>query len=423
MTAHPVSSAAAQKGPHSFLWMQIPFAVLAIVGLAGSAAGLVLDSKHLLYSYLTAYSAALMVVLGMLFFGLLHHVTGALWSTIVRRPAEQFLAAMPVFVLLVLPILAAAGQIYSWADPVYVANDPVYPLKASYLNLPFFYARAVLYVAILLALTYLVRSLSLRQDVTGDPRITLRQRFWAGPAMFLYALVVAFIGFDWLMTLDFHWYSTLFGVYVFSQSVLAAFALLGVVCWNLKAGALRDKISADTMHDLGKWTFVWAVFWAYIAFSQWMLIWYANIPESTIWFVHRWQGTWWIISLLLPLGFFVVPFFILLPAQVKKIRFFFTAVTAVILFTHYLGVYWLVMPVLLPEGPDPSKLWMEASTVLLMVGILGFVTVRATARHPLYSVHDPRLAEALELIHGHDHDDDHGHEAAHGASPAAASHA
>jgi hypothetical protein len=211
------------------------------------------------------------------------------------------------------------------------------------------------------------------------------------------------------MTLDDHWYSTIFGTYVWSGAALSSLALLTIVAIGLRRGPLEGRLPVDRLHDLGKWVFAFAVFWAYIGFSQYFLIWYANIPEETVWLIHRWTGEdgaakWWIISVLVPVCLFIVPFAALMSANAKRSAAFLLPVCAIVLLGHYLNCYWLVMPAAYTSGPKWSLLWMDLATLALIVGVGGWSWTRAMMQSAAYPIRDPRLPEALAQPHGqHDH--------------------
>jgi len=362
---------------------------LAALGAFGCAVGLIFDARHVLFAYVAAVAAALFLVLGMLFFVLLHHVSDAGWSTVVRRWAEQFLAAVPLLALLFVPVLVFSGTLYPWRHA-----DGLPAPKAVWLSFPFFVVRIVFYFTAWWWLARIFRGRSLRQDTSPDPELSLGLRRRSGPALVLYAFTTAFAAIDMLMTLDHHWFSTIFGVYCWSHGVLAAHAVLAILALRLRRGPLHDKIPDACVHDLGKWTFTFAVFWLYIAFSQWFLIWYSNIPEETHWMIVRTNGSWQAVAVVFVIALFVVPFVTLLSASAKRSPLL-GRVALVVLVGHWLGFLWIVQPVASPQGVAWSRIWIDLSALLLVAGLVGLVVRRAFSRHPLYPVHDPRLPEAV----------------------------
>lgn len=369
------------------------WARLAALGAAGCAIGLFVDAPRVAFAYHAAFGAALFLVLGMLFVVLLHHVTDAGWSTVVRRWAEQFLAALPLLAVLAVPILAASGTLYHWTH-----DDDLAPAKAAWLNRPFFIARIVFYFAVWIAVARFFRRGSLRLDEAPDAGTSLALRRWSGPALVAYALTAGFGAIDLYMTLDHHWFSTMFGVYCWTHGVLAAFAVLSIMVRRLRQGELKAMLPESCGHDLGRWTFAFACFWAYIAFSQWFLIWYANIPEETVWMLARSEGAWGTVGWLYTAMLFVVPFVVLMPAAAKR-SFALGSVSWLILLGHWLGFSWIVLPLVAPVGPG-AGLWIDLAALLLVGGLVGTVVRRAFAAHPPYPVHDPRLPEATPAKEG-----------------------
>lgn len=352
--------------------------------------------KQAAFSYLVAFAYFLSLALGALFFVLVQFITRAGWSVAVRRVAENIMGVLPGFALLFLPIALGAHSLYHWTHSDAVAADPLLAWKRPYLNTSFFYLRAAVYLAAWGALSWWYRQRSVQQDHSGDHDLTRRMQRASGPALLVFAVTVTFAAVDWLMSLDPHWFSTIFGVYYFAGSVVAFFALLSVLSVLLsRRGPLDDIVTAEHFHDIGKLMFGFVAFWAYIAFSQYFLIWYANIPEETIWFAHRLEGSWMWLTIALALGHFVVPFFFLLPRTIKRKPVTLVLGASWVLLAHYLDLYWLVMPILHPHGAHPSL-----TDLCAFVGVGGVFlggVAWLTARSALIPARDPRLAESLSF--------------------------
>lgn len=380
-------------------------AIAGIVGVLGLLAGVLLGLRSgwdtFFRSYLLNYCYVLSLALGALFFVLLQHLSRAGWSVSLRRLAELIAGTLPVLALLFLPLLvplvAGLPGVWEWSSPAAVAHDATGLLqhKQPYLNVPFFIVRCAIYFAVwcVLARFYLRRSVE--QDTTGDPQLTLRMQWWSGPGMLAYALTVTFFAIDALMSLNPHWYSTIFGVYFFSGAMVGFFALLAIVARNIqRAGGLTHSVTFEHYHDVGKLAFGFVVFWAYIAFSQYMLIWYANIPEETVWYLPRQGDTWWIgVSLLLLFGHFLAPFLALLSRFPKRRPGLLVAASAWLLLMHWLDLYYLVAP-RAPAANPP----LHGTDIALFVGLGGlfvWALVRPMARISLLPERDPRLHEAL----------------------------
>ena len=354
------------------------------------------DPAQLWHSYLVAFLFFVSLSVGGLFFVLLQFVTRAGWSVAVRRLAEHVMGTMPVMALLAVPLASAIGVVYPWANPETVASDPLLAEKSVYLNVGFFTLRAVVYLVGWSAVGWWFRRQSLRQDDSGDLRITHRLQLAAPVALVFFGVTVTMASFDWIMSLDPYWYSTIYGVYFFAGSVVGILALVAATTLALqRLGVLRDVVSAEHLHDMGKLLFGFVAFWAYIAFSQFMLIWYANIPEETIWFAHRFEHGWGVLTWVLALGHFVIPFFFLLPRSTKRRPATLFAASIWLLAMHHLDLYWQVMPHLHGDGPV-----LHALDLLTFLGIGGIFlgSLGALMRsRALVPVGDPRLAESLHF--------------------------
>jgi hypothetical protein len=382
--------------PPGHPWTRLPAAAgaCAVVGGAACAVLGAADPKQFVFSWLVSFLFFLGLALGALFFVLIQYATQGGWGIVVRRIAETTFATIPVMAVLFLPLLPGLPHLYEWAVPGAAEHDALLRWKAPYLNVPFFLARAALYFVCwsAIALVYYRRSRS--QDATGDPAVSVRLRRLAGPALIVLGLTQTFAAVDWIMSLTPHWYSTIFGVYFFAGAFVGFIALLSIVSVAMRrAGLLDTVISAEHLHDIGKLLFAFTAFWAYIAFSQFFLIWYANLPEETIWYKARLEGSWATVSLLLMAGHFGVPFFFLMGRAVKRRGTTLAAGGAWLLAMHYVDLYWQVMPTLHPGGVRPSALDLAA---FLAVG--GSVVAAATwlmRRQALVPLRDPRLAESL----------------------------
>lgn len=346
------------------------------------------------HSYLASFVFYVSLSLGALFFVALHHIFRAGWSVVVRRLAELMGANMFLLAVLFLPLLAGLGNLYPWIHTGAADTDPLLAWKSPYLNVVFFLARSVLYFAIWSGLSYYLLSRSLEQDESGDINLTLRLERMSAPALLLLGLTVTFAAFDWLMSLDPHWYSTIYGVYYFGGSMLGFYAFLTLAVYGLqRAGRLTHAITVEHYHDLGKWMLAFTLFWAYIAFSQYMLIWYGNIPEETGWFLRRQSHGWGWVGLILIFGHFIIPFFGLLSRYPKRRKPLLAFWAGWILVMHWIDLYWLVMPEFSPNG---VPLHLVDFGCLAGLGGLYLANLARLARgRALVPVKDPRLGESL----------------------------
>ena len=334
---------------------------LAVVGFAGACfVGLrnpedAARVTHFWHAYLMAFAFFLAISLGALFFVMVHHLARAGWSVLIRRVAECLASNVLLMGFLFLPImyLGATGKLtilYHWADPALVnphsdAYDKLLAGKAGYLNVPFFMSRVFGFLIFWTILAFFLRHTSVRQDTTGDVALSRRMEWVSAPGMMLFGITLTLGAFDLLMTLNPHWFSTMWGVYFFATCCLAFFSTIVLLLLTLqKLGVLGDLITTEHFHDLGKWMFTFTFFWGYIAFSQYMLIWYANIPEETQFYLPRQIGPWGAMALALIFVHLLIPFPGLLSRHVKRKMpvLAFWAIWS--LGACLLDLFWIVMP-------------------------------------------------------------------------------
>lgn len=379
--------------------------IAAGVGIAGILASLVLgfvvgpDPDGLVRSWLVNYAYFLSLGLGGLFFVMVTHITRAGWSVALRRLAEGVAVGIVPMAALVVPVLLGMDRVYEWAQPDHVAHDPLLQHKSPFLNTSFFIARILVYFVFWTALTWYFTRASTRQDVDGQPDTSLDMGRLAAPGIIIFALTTTFAAFDLLMSVSPHWYSTIFGVYYFGGSFLAFVSFTAIAVLLLqRAGFLRNVLNREHFHDLGKLAFAFTVFWAYIGVSQYLLIWYANIPEETLWYQIRQTGPWTWVTILLVVGHFFVPFVLLISRHTKRRPAVLCAIAAWILFMHWVDLYWLVVPA---SSPDAVPLALTDLTTWIGIGgVFVAAALAFLARHPLIPVRDPRLTESLEFHNG-----------------------
>lgn len=382
------------------------------LGVVGLGAGLALGAsagdgwRRFQHSYLLNFMFVLSIGLGALFFVVLQHLVRAKWSVVVRRLAECLTGAFPVLLLLslgiVVPLVAGSHALYEWADEAKVATDHVLHAKAGYLNSGFFAVRVAIYFGIWLAISQYFFRTSVAQDASGDARLSERMRVVSAPSMIAFALTTAFAAFDLLMSLHPHWFSTMFGVYYFAGCAISIFAVLLLMTIAMhRSGRLTRAITVEHEHDLGKLLFAFVFFWGYVAFSQFMLIWAANLPEETAFFrprldLHTDGGLGWgWVSIVLVVGHFAVPFVGLISRNVKRRWWLVGAWATYMLGMHWIDLFWLVMPAF-----DPSRVRFHLLDLVLLVGMVGFF-LAAVAHHlgrvKLVAVGDPGLGESLKF--------------------------
>ena len=403
---------------------------VAVVGLGGGAAigytgAFGTDAHHFWRAYLIAFLFGLTMCLGGLFFVFVQHLTRAGWSVAVRRPAEALAANLRWIWVLFLPFAALwmmgkANIVWIWADmETLKANNEaeflIVEAKTAFLNPTFFWIRACVYFVVWAALSHFFLTNSVRQDESGDRAISSRMQKFSAPTAILFGLTITFAAFDWIMSLSPAWFSTMFGVYFFCGCATAGFAMMILITVRLtQVGALKGIVSREHFQDMGK--LMWAfgiVFWAYIGFSQYMLIWYANLPEETGWFLARQIGGWGFFSFALLFGHFVLPFVGLLSKWMKRAPLILSIGAVWMLCFHYVDLYWLIMPEIpsdldtFAKYADMSAKYADTQThfgnpvnFLLALGVAGTViagTISTLSRVALVPKQDQRLAESIRF--------------------------
>ena len=382
--------------PPGHSWNRLPLiaGAVALLGAVGCAILGAANPKQFFFSWLVSFLFFQSLALGALFFVLIMFAAQGGWGIVVRRIAETIFCTIPVMAVLFLPILFGLHDLFEWSHADALEHDALLRWKAPYLNVPFFMIRAALFFVIWSFIAVVYYRGPRGQDATGEHAVSARLRKFAGPAIIVLALTQTFAAIDWIMSLTPHWYSTMFGVYFFAGSWVGFIALLSVVVPAMRgAGLLDTVISAEHLHDIGKFLFAFTAFWAYIAFSQYFLMWYGNMPEETIWYKARMEGSWLTVSLLLLFGHFVAPFFYLMGRDVKRKGATLAVGGVWLLLMHFVDLYWQVMPTLHPEGLRPSLL--DVAALMTVGGCFVAAASWLMRRQALVPLRDPRLAESL----------------------------
>ena len=352
--------------------------------------------KQFLNSYLVGFCFFLSLSLGALFWVILQHLTRSFWGVVIRRIAENLSANLLLLGVLSIPILIGIPSLYIWADQSIVAHNEILQAKQVWLNQQFFTIRIIFYFAVWILLSQFFLRNSVSQDKSSDYSPTLKSEKYSALAMVLFALTINFAAFDLIMSLTPLWFSTIFGVYFFGASVMGFTAFITIAICRLQGlGKLKNEITVEHFHDLGKQMFSSVFFWGYVAFSQFMLMWYANIPEETIWYLPRMTTSWVNLSWILLFGHFFIPFLILLTREIKRTKTGLLIVAFWLIIMHYIDIYWLIMPQFSPDG-----LSIHILDVLCPLGIGGLFMAgiaKLAMAKSLIPSGDPRLDKSLEF--------------------------
>ncbi len=371
------------------------YAACIFIGLITFLVGLFSAQERIWHSYLLSFFYFLCLALGGLFFTSLQHVANAGWSVNIRRYAEALTAFLPVAAVLAAVLLAfGAKDLYGWMDPSVVKGDKLLEGKIAYLNTTFMVIRWIVFFGLWMLFTKLIVGRSLKQDTTGDSKLTLKNVPTSVAFLLVFALSFSLFSVDLIMSLDAHWFSTIFGIYCFAglfQSTLAVLILIAI--YLRKAGVSKKMVTLDHVHDLAKFLKAFTVFWAYIAFSQFLLIWYANLPEETIFYYHRSHGGWALLSLSLLLFKFIVPFICLLPRWAKRTPSHLVMVCILVLIMQYVDLYWLIYPNLTHESIPFS--FYEIGIFLGFLGLFAWAVSRFLSNNEIIPIKDPRIEESI----------------------------
>jgi hypothetical protein len=363
--------ASSQPGLDRLQWRAL---IAGAVGLLLCLLGVYLDPVQFFRSYLVAYLFWLSIPLGCLAILMIHHLVGGTWGAVIRRVLEAATHTLPLLLVLFVPLFFGLRDVYSWANPEVVAQDPALQHKSAYLNIRFFLLRFAGYFAIWLAVAYLLSRGTRRQEEAPDPAteesVRRRLRLLSGPGIALYGLTVTFAAVDWMMSLEPLWYSTIYGLRVATAQLLAGLAWAIVVTWWLAdREPLMEVVTPDHFQDLGNFLLTFVMAWIYVAFSQYLVIWSGNLPEEIPWYLRRGSGSWGWVALGLLLFHFIVPFVLLLARPLKRRASLLAALAAGLLFVHLVELCWLVMPAFYPAGL--SVHWLD---IVAPVGVGGLWT-------------------------------------------------
>lgn len=367
---------------------------LLLVGLIIVVLGYIVNPTRTAYNNIIGFTFLASIGVGSLFFVAIEYLAGAVWSTPFRRVGEFLSSLIIILPILFIPLLLNMNNVFHWTHPA--PTDKILVDKAPYLNINFFIIRVLIFWLLWLMFYYFITKNSTKQDHAKDQLLTKKNIKISAIFMPIFALTISFTAIDWLMSLAPHWFSTIFGVYYFSGTVLTALAAATIFIIPLsERGYLVKGIHTDSYYSLGALLFAFTNFWAYIAFSQFLLIWYANLPEETIWFLARWEGNWKFISIGLLVVHFLIPYFGLLsqPSKMNPKRLLIIA--SVILFAHYYDLYWLTMPNF--SKGEVAFGWIELGFPVMIAGLIILIFIYRTKKENLVPIGDPKLKLGIDF--------------------------
>jgi len=364
---------------------------LALCGLGAVQQG----STQFLQSYLYAYLFWLGLAMGSFAFMMIGHLAGGRWSAMVLRILESAALTIPLMALLIIPLLLKLPKLYIWAQPEVLLHDSILQFKQPYLNPQFFILRTICYFLVWIVISRVVIGLSHEQDRTGKS-LSDKIRSICGPGVVLYVLTMSFAAFDWAMSLTPHWFSSIYGVMFMVGQALSTLAFSIIIVAALSHHKpFSEAVSPDRVHDLGKLLFAFVILWTYVSYGQLVIIWSGNLPEETPWYLVRTKHGWEIISVVLIVFHFAVPFFVLLSRHLKRRIEILWNVALWILFMRLIDLFWIIKPVF---SENLALHWMDIAAVVGIGGLWLAAFIWQLKRRPsLLPLHDDRL----ELAMGH----------------------
>lgn len=372
--------------------------ILFIVGTALSLLAFYVDQERAIFNYLVTYMMIVSIGLGSLFIVALEYIAGADWSTPFRRIPEFFAGLLPLLLILVIPLFIFNHDLFQWAHKEAVAEDKILQGKAPYLNLTFFIIRTFVFIGLWSLFYWVMTRNSRKQDETKDQTLTKKNIRLAAVFIPVFALSLTFTAIDFMMSLAPNWFSTIFGVYYFAGTVVAALAAITIAVILLKEkGYFSPWITDDHLFSLGALLFAFINFWAYIAFSQFLLIWYADLPEETFWFLTRWNGGWVFFSLLLIIVHFAVPYFALLTQPSKKNSKILKFIAVWLLFAHLLDLFWLIMPNMESMKNGYIFSWIDLVFPIAGLGLVMLLFNILAKKYNLIPIGDPKLKRGIDF--------------------------
>jgi len=375
---------------------RIRFAVLGVIGLAATVAGLFVVSPNQFYhSWLWSYLFVLGTASGCLAWLMVQYLSGGAWGVIIRRPAEAAARTLPLLVLLFVPIFIGIPNLYPWAHSKVVMADEILTHQRPYLNLPFFTIRAVVYLGSWCFMTWYLNRWSAIEDREGGQTPRRKMGALSGPGLIAWCFLVTFMATDWVLSINSQWTSTMYGFLIIGGQALSAMAfLITVIVFLAARKPMADVITPRHLHDLGKLMFAVIMLWAYFSFSQFLIIWAGNLPEEIPWYLVRLHGGWQYVALLIVVGHFALPFALLLSRDLKRNFNLLRNIALFVLAMRVVDTYWQVVPHFRKGSFGLS--WMDLSALLGLGGIWMAYFLNQLAKRPLVPLHDPYLREALE---------------------------
>ena len=369
--------------------------VIGGIGIAVCLVGAFINGQEFLRSYVVAYMLWLGIALGCVALVMLHHLVGGGWGFVIRRLLESGARTFPVLLILGIPFLIGLSPSHAWVRMAALVPKSPPDFKDIYLSPTFFYARTVIYFGAWLILGYVLNKWSFEQDSSTEPnRVAIRLQALSGPGIIIYGMTITYASIDWIMSLEPGWSSTIFGMIFMITEALSAMAFVIIVLMLLSdRKPLSGVVEPHHFHDLGTLLFAFVMLWAYLSFSQFLIIWYGNLREEIPWYMHRTSGSWASLTVIMIVFYFVIPFFLLLSRDVKRRKQVLVKVAVVLIFMTWVNLYWIVMPSFLnnADGPQIKWLWLNLAAPVGIGGIWVAAFIWQLKGRPVLPLNDPEF--------------------------------
>ena len=372
--------------------------IVGVIGLVAAAAGAFFSPGQFFHAYLLAYLFWLAAALGGLALTMLQHLSGGGWGVVLRRTFEAAARTLPWMALLFVPLVFGLRDLYPWTDTAMVAEDPILREKALYLNTPFFLARAAVCFAVWIGLALWLTRWSAEQDRTGDPALAVRMRNTSAIGMVLYFITMTVAAIDWAMSLEPHWFSTMYGfLFVIGQALMGLSIAIVVARRLSREAPMSSVFNAGHFHDFGKLLFAFTMVWAYLSFSQFLIIWSANLPEEIPWYQHRTSHGWEYIGLALVAFHFAVPFIVLLSRRSKRNAAILAGMALWLIVARFLDLFFMIGPEAYTSGLGFH--WLDVAAPVGLGGVWVALFLSNLKSRPLLPLRDAGLENALHAQH------------------------
>ncbi len=366
--------------------------IIGAAGILALLAGALVSTQQFFQSYLYGYILWVGLSIGCLGILILHHLVSGHWGNIIQRIVESGARNALLMAVLFIPVVMGMETIYPWTDHARVESSHVLHAKTGYLNPVFFIARAGFFFAVWIGIAFWLSAMSSKQDMSADPSLTRKMKIFSGPAMVFFVLTVSFASFDWMMSLEPEWYSTIYGMQMIVGAVLTTLAFSVLILRILaQKPPVSEVINTRHIHHIGNLLMAFTVLWAYMAFSQFLIIWSGNLPEDNFYYIRRVHTGWSVVALVLLVGHFLVPFLLLLSRRRKRELEGLARVAAGIFVLRLVDYFWLIVPAFHHESPDVHAL--DIAAPVAIGGIWVGLFIRQLKRRPLIPLHDPRFDE------------------------------